>query len=158
MVKRTGKAEDSDPTQTEFKIPSPKEHLFQVVDVFDNSYESNKFNLDINTVLAKCEVVGGEEEGRSLLCRLDIDFGGKGFWFTRLFLKAIGEPCRGEFEIDTENWIGKQFFATVVHNPDKKTGKVYANISEFNFEKMIQQPETKVERTKKTDEEIAWDD
>ena len=160
MVKRSGKAPDTEPEGSgNFKLPSEKEHLFQVVDVYDETYESNKFNLDRDTVIAKLEVVGGEEEGLSLLNRCVIDFDGKGFWATRLFLKAIGEPCRDEFEIDTENWIGRQFYATVVHNKGKNE-KTYANIKEYNFEKLVDQhyisptPDPEVNKEK----EIAWDD
>lgn len=156
MVKRSGTAPDTEPEAGSFEIPSEKEHLFQVVDVYDNTYESNKFNLDADTVIARCEVVGGDEEGRSLLNRCNIDFNGKGFWATRLFLKAIAEPCRGDFSIDTENWIGKQFYATVAHEPHK--GKTYANINEFNFEKMVEQVDTKPDTAKDVDKDIAWDE
>lgn len=150
MIKRTANAPDTEPDQqTEFKIPSEKEHLFQVVDYFDNSYEGNKFNLDLDTVIAKLEVVGGEEEGLTMLNRCSLDDSWKGFFATRLFLKSIGEPYKGQgFEIDPDKWIGKQFYATVKHAESK--GKTYANIGEYNFEKQVEQ-------TKKKPEDVEWD-
>lgn len=132
MVKRSVSMQDNDPEQSKFEIPSQKEHLFQVVDIFtDNDEIGDKLGLDNNTLSCKCEVVGGSEEGRGLLVRVSLDPTWKGFFFTRLFLKAIGEPCRGEVEIDSDRWIGRQFFATVKHD---ETGK-YANIDEYNFDK-----------------------
>ena len=156
MVHRQGKAPETEPEESSFESPSEKEHLLQIVDVFDVSFKENKFNLDDDTVIAKCEVVGGEEEGRTLLNRCTIEFDGKGFWATRLFLKAISEPCRGEFAIDTENWIGKQFYATVIHN-NGKNGKKYANIKEYNFDKVVEEVDTKPDKVKPVDEEVEWD-
>lgn len=155
MVQRTIIAPDTEPEQSSFQMPSEDvEHLLQVVDVFDMDYEQNKFNLDMNTVFAKCEVVGGDEEGRSLLNRLSLDATWKGFFATRLFLKAIGEPHKGEILIDTDKWIGKQFYATVVHNKSKD-GRTFANIDQYNLEKVIEEVgEKKVE----SPEDIAWDE
>ncbi len=148
---------NTEPEQATFDIPSAKEHLFQVVDVFDSDFEGNKFNLDNDTVIAKCEVVGGVEEGRSLLQRLNLNPEWKGFFATRLFLKSIGEEYKGEFEIDVTNWIGKQFYATVVHNKSKDGSKVYANIKEYNFDKIIEQVHIP-KATTVASTEIAWDD
>lgn len=160
MVKRNANAPDQEPEQASFEMPSEKEHLLQVVDIFDQNTDANKFDLDANTVLAKCEVVGGEEEGRSLLNRMSLDDGWKGFFATRLFLKAIGEPYKGkDFPIDTDNWVGRQFYATIVHNESK--GKKYANIKEFNFEKMVDNSgaPTKVQEQAETNpDNIAWDE
>jgi hypothetical protein len=135
MVKRTASGSEQEPEQKEFLVPSEREHLFQVIDVIDlDSDETGKMNLDPDTVVVKCEVVGGDEAGRTLLQRLSLDDKWKGFFATRLFLKAIGEQYKGEqFPIDTDNWQAKQFYATVVHN-----GK-YANIKEYNFDKKIEQ-------------------
>lgn len=131
MVKRSYRnIPDTEPEQKSFDRPSEKEHLFQAVDVF--TYEDTigqKINLDENTVSVKCEVVGGDEEGRTLLNRLRLDMEHGGFFATRLFLKAIGEPYKGDIDIDTDQWIGKQFYATVVHSGD------YANIREYNYER-----------------------
>ena len=153
MVKRTYNLPDSEPEQKAFDLPSEKEHLFQVTDVFEMANNPFKDGLDSDTVCAKCEVVGGEEEGRTLLQRMTLDEKGKGFWATRLFLKAIGEPYKGAgLEIDSDKFQGRQFYASVVHN-----GK-YANISEYNFDKKIEQvykPPVNPGNAK-TAEEIAW--
>jgi len=158
MVKRSVKGNNQEPEQMAFEMPSEKEHLLQVVDVFDCKTDGNKFNLDTNTVLAKLEVVGGDEEGRSLLNRMNLDPDWKGFFATRLFLKAIGEPYKGEaFDIDTDYWIGRQFYATVIHNESK--GKVYANIGEYNFDKMVDNSGAPTkEQEQNIPTEIAWDD
>lgn len=152
MVKRTASSPDSEPDQKVFVLPSEKEHLFQVVDFIDSD------NPDI--ILTKLEVVGGEEEGRSLIQRVSLDDGWKGFFATRLFLKAIGEPYHGkDFPIDTDNWPGRQFYAIVIHNESK--GKTYANIKEYNFEKMVDnsnvKKSVKSNEKVKSAEEIEWD-
>lgn len=135
MVKRTyTKDYNEEPEQQAFEKPSEREHLFQVTDIYttdDNPFEKG---LPQDIVSVKCEVVGGDEEGRTILQRLNLDENGKGFWATRIFLKAIGEPYKGNgLEIDTDKWAGRQFYATIVHNGQ------YANIGEFNFDKKIEQ-------------------
>ena len=143
MVKRTASAQD-EPDVNDYPKPSEKEHLFQVVDVL----EDIDSNPDI--VHAKLEVVGGEEEGRSILNRCNLDDQGKGFFATRFLLKAIGEEYKGDtFPIDTENWIGKQFYATVKHNDG------YANIDQFNFDKKVEQADISSDTA--TGTEVAWD-
>lgn len=155
MVKRSVNAGNNEPEQMQYELPTAKEHLFQVVDVFDSSYEGNKFNLDDNTVIAKMEVVGGEEEGRTLLQRLSLDDSWKGFFATRLFLKAVGEPYKYAIDIDTDRWIGRQTYALVVHAQSK--GKTYANIWEFNFDKVVEQYKKPVGEVNKLDD-IAWNE
>lgn len=140
MVKRTySKNHQEEPDQAAFEKPSEREHLFQVTDVISMNDEMGvKLGLDDNTVCAKLEVMGGEEEGRTLLQRLSLDEDWKGFFATRLFLKAIGEEYKGAgLELDSDRWLGRQVYATVVHNTSK--GKTYANISEYNFDKKIEQ-------------------
>lgn len=131
MVKRNYNMPDDEPDQATFELPSEKEHMFQVVAVFTDEDEmGQKLGLDENTVTAKCEVVGGKEEGRTLLIRLSLDMEWRGFFATRLFLKAIGEPYKGpKVDIDTDMWQAKQFYATVIHN-----GK-YANIDSYSTDK-----------------------
>jgi len=150
MVQRTGNSNDEEPEQRKYELPSEKEHLFQVTDVIED------IDPDPDIVHVKCEVCGGDEEGRTLLCRLSLDDNFKGFFATRLFLKAISEPYKGkEFAIDTEEWSGRQFYATVIHN-----GK-YANIEEYNFDKIVQQKSIAggEDGKKPTKEEaIAWDE
>ncbi len=134
MARRTANSNDEEPEQTSFQKPSEKEHLLQVTDVYELGDCPEKLNItDPDIVLAKLEVVGGEEEGRTMLHRMNINDTGKGFWATRLFLKAIGSAYKGlNFLVDTEEWPGKQFYATVKHNDG------YANIDEFNFEKLVE--------------------
>lgn len=141
MVKRNYSMPNEEPDQTVFEKPSEKEHLFQVVDVFDTDNHPQGFDVPDNIVFVKLEVVGGEEEGRALLHRLTLDIKHKGFFATRLFLKALGQEYKGDVVIDTDNWVGYELYATVIHN-----GK-YANISDYNFDK---KPANKAEK--------GWDD
>lgn len=152
MVKRTYNLEDNEPEQSSFTKPSEREHLFQVVEVYDESNAPGKMVLDRNTVCAKLEVCGGDEEGRTLLNRMNLDESWKGFYFTRLFLKAIGKPYKGQLEIDTDKWVGRQFYATVVH----KDG--YANIGEYNFVKKIEQSYQAPVGQVKDPSQIAWEE
>ena len=168
MVRRSYDMPDNEPEQMKFEMPSEKEHLLQIVEIFTNQDAGNKFRLDDNTVIAKCEVCGGDEEGRTLLQRCSLDQDWKGFFATRLLLKAIGQDYKGKgLEIDTDFWIGCQFYATVVHNVNN--GKTYANISEYNFEKLVEQvarPKSEVKKDMTPEERekaikdnvIAWDD
>ncbi len=139
MVKRSYNLSEEEPNgEKQFAKPSEREHLFQVVDIYTCTDEmGQKLGLDMDTVSVKCEVLGGDEAGLSLLVRCTLDEKAKGFFATRLFLKVVGEPYKGEgLEIDTDRWVGRQFYGTVTHN-----GK-YANISEYNFEKMVEQKST----------------
>jgi hypothetical protein len=150
-MKITVKMPESEPEQKQFKIPSEKEHLFQVSDIFTYQDETGaRLGLDPYTVSVKCEVVGGEEEGRTLLNRISLNPEWKGFFATRLFLKALGFQYKGEIEIDTDDFQGCQFYATVVHT-EVNNGKVYANIGEYNFRKIV---ENKAPLNSK--EEIEW--
>ena len=157
MVKRQTNCSQEEPEQKKFELPSEKEHLLQVVEVFDNDDNTHPaFNLDDNTVMIKLEVCGGEEEGRTLLCRVSLDSEWKGFFATRLFLKAIGEAYKGVIEIDTDRWIGRQMFAEVVHT--KVGEKTYANISEYNFDKKPEQPIIPENNPVVTGGDVAWDE
>jgi hypothetical protein len=129
MVKRTMNMDGNEPEQKKFESPSEGEHLMQVVDVYDSTNAPGKMVLDENTVCVKLEVAIGDELGRTILQRLSLDPTWKGFFATRLFLKAIGEEYKGNIEIDSDRWIGRQAYVNVVHN-----GK-YANVSDYNFEK-----------------------
>lgn len=138
-------APNEEPEESKFSLPSEKEHLLQIVDFWPDAE-------DTNIIVTRIEVVGGSEEGRSILHRVNLDDQAKGFYYTRLFLKAIGENYKGSFKINEEAWSGKQFYATVVHDSSK--GKTYANINEYNFEKKIEQfdqPKKEVAA-----EDVAW--
>lgn len=152
-MKRNYSIDNTEPEESNFKIPSEKEHLLQVIDV--NPLRLPDGTEDDNIQIVKLEVVGGEEEGVSLLNRIRLDQSEKAFYFTRLFLKAIGEPYKGEFELDIDHWIGRQFYATVKHT--KVKDKTYANIDQYNFDKKVEQ----VFHVKNPDnvtkpEEIQW--
>jgi hypothetical protein len=111
-------------------------HLFQIVDCWDIDNQHPKIALDENTVLVKLEVKGGEEEGRTMLHRVSLDDKWTGFFRTQIFLKCIGEPYKGEdFPIMSENWHGREFYATVEHTTSEKTGKTYPNILDFDEDK-----------------------
>lgn len=160
MVQRNAKSNNEEPEQKTFEMPSEKEHLFQVVDVYDQANPSEHFSIDDpDIVFVKVEVSGGDEEGRTILIRLSLDDEWKGFFATRLFLKSIAEQYKGEeFPIDTDNWIGRQMYATIVHN-ESANGKTYANIGEYNFEKMVEQADPVPPAADPTpEEEKAWDD
>ncbi len=156
MVKRKFSGRDEEPENSSFGMPSQKEHLFQVSSVFTSKNNPFSKGLDENTVVVKCEVASGDEKGRTLLNRLTIDDQAKGFFATRLFLKAIGMPYKGDdIELDTDLWQGLMFYATVVYD-----GK-YANIEKYNFEKRITQgpPIINKEDTRTVKSEIvAWDE
>ncbi len=150
-MKRNYNTDENEPEQKKFDRPSEKEHLFQVTDVIDYTSEiGQKLGLDDNTVSVKVEVVGGDEEGRTMLIRLALDDKHKGFFFTRMFLKATGQDYKGKIEIDTDLWCGLQFYASVKHNGD------YANIKEYNFDKKIEQPR-KAGIDPIEPKDIAWD-
>ena len=127
MVKRIVKMGDGEPEQKKFESPSAGEHLMQVVDVFDMSNAPGKMVLDENTVCVKLEVAIGDELGSTMLQRLSLDPTWKGFFATRLFLKAIGEEYKGDIDIDTDRWIGRQAYVNVVHKGQ------YANVGFWGF-------------------------
>lgn len=129
MVRRTVNAGDSEPDQKKFESPSAGEHLMQVVDVYDSTNAPGKMVLDEMTVCVKLEVAIGDELGRTMLNRLSLDPTYKGFFATRMFLKAIGQDYKGNIEIDTDEWIGKQAYVNVVQNGQ------YTNVDGYNFEK-----------------------
>lgn len=133
MVKRTYTTDDNEPTESQFKLPSPTEHLFQVVDVNPAITPSGE---DENIQVVKLEIIGGEDNGSSILLRVNLNENEKSFYFSRLFLKAIGESYKGVIEIDTDRWVGRQFYATIKHTESK--GKTYANIYQYNFDKKIE--------------------
>ena len=153
MIKRTANAEN-EPEESKFPMPSEgKEHLFQVSDIYDQNNHPEGFDItDPDTAIAKVEVVGGDEEGRGMLIQCTLDDSLKKFYYTRMFLKAIGCQYKGSnFPIDSDDWQGRQFYATVVHT-EGKNGKTFANVLEYNFDKVVEQGSTP-----KPKDEIAWD-
>lgn len=158
MVTRNYNTDDKEPEASNFKIPSEKEHLLQVTDVNPLITPSGE---DENIQIVKLEVVGGEEEGLTLLNRVNLNQDWKGFGFTRLFLKAIGQPYKGQFEVSTDHWSGRQFYATVKHSTSKDGTKTYANINEYNFSKLVEQYKAPVNSNPdgtKEPKDIVWDE
>ena len=154
-MNRTYHTDDTEPEQQNFKIPSEKEHLLQVTDVNPLVTPSGE---DDNIQIVNLEVVGGDEAGLTLLNRCNLKQDEKAFYFTRLFLKAIGEPYKGSFEISTDYWCGRQFYATVKHTKSKDGTKTYANINEYNFDKKVEQVyQAPNPGGVKSPEEIAWE-
>lgn len=145
---RHARAPDTEPEESKFPKPSEKEHLFHVREVSEDQEKPGIF-------VVECEVVGTEESGRSLLHRVNTDDSVKGFYYCRQFLKAIGEPYKGEFLIDESRWVGRQFYATVVHNKSIDGKKTYANIDDYNFGKLIKND--LFDSKKSTSEEVSWD-
>lgn len=133
-MKRTYSTDDTEPTESQFKLPAEKEHLFVVVDINPAITPSGE---DDNIQIVKLEIIGGDDNGLSILNRVNLNQDDKAFYFSRLFLKAIGEPYKGQFEIETDRWIGCQFYATIKHTKSKNGTKTYANINEYNFDKKV---------------------
>jgi len=153
MVTRSYNMPEDEPFRKEFEKPSETEHLLQIVNVWTIEEPHPSINLTENEALCKLEVVGGDENGRSMLHRVSLDDEWKGFFRTRQFLKVIGEPCKGEVDIDTIRWIGRQFYATVKHE-EGSNGKVYANIAEFNDQRTVDQ----FDAPKENDNPVNWEE
>jgi hypothetical protein len=134
-MRRNYSIDDTEQTESQFKIPSEKEHCLTVTEV--NPLKTPDGTEDDNIQIVKLEIVGGDEEGLTMINRVNLDQSQKSFYFARLFLKAIGEPYKGEFFVETDRWIGRTFYARVQHTESK--GKTYANISEYNFTKVVEQ-------------------
>ncbi len=148
MVRKTATAEN-EPEESNYEHPSEGEHLFQVVDILEN------ISTDPDIVHAKLEVVGGGEEGRSILNRCCLDDSSKAFYFTRMFLKVLGCEYKGtDFPIDSDEWIGRQAYGRVEHD-----GK-YANVVEWNFDKIVEKAVSELQKDTghKEPEEVAWDE
>lgn len=153
-MKRNYTTDDQEPTESNFKLPTEGEKLFQVIDINPAVTPSGN---DENIQVVKLEIIGGDDNGLSILNRVNLNPDEKAFYFARLFLKVIGEPYKGQFEINTDNWQARQFYATVKHTDSK--GKKYANISEYNFTKVVEQPfKVKNPDNVTTPEDIAWND
>ena len=139
MKKRIDCTND-EPENVKFELPSEKEHFLCVCDVFTSEDEmGQKLGLDENTISVKCEVGVGDELGRTLLHRLTLDPSNRGFFATRLFLKAINLEYKGSIEINTDDFQNRRFYAKIIHNQGAN-GKTYANIEFFNFDKPLDQP------------------
>ncbi len=158
-MRKSIKTESTEPEQKKFLKPSEGEHLFQVVNVWDEEFPHETINCPEDKVIVKLEVANGEELGRTMLVFISLDPEWKGFFTTRLFLKAIQEPYKDEIVIDTDNWIGRMFYANVKHTDDGK----YANIDSYSEKIYQNNVSTSVSNDLKQDEvvspeDIAWDE
>lgn len=147
-------ADENEPEQSNFKIPSEGEKLLQITDFWEDKNDS-----DVQVV--KMEVIGTEDEGLTLLQRININDKLKSFFYARLFLKAIGVPYKGSFEIEPENWVGRQMYAVIKHS--QSNGKTYANIAEYNFKKPVEQYKAPVGEATETKpitdpKDIVWEE
>jgi hypothetical protein len=147
MVKRNMNCSDEEPQNKTFELPSVGLHSFRVVDVKENEN-------DPNLVLVKLEVCDGAEMGRSILHRVNLDTEFKGFFFTRLFLKALAEPYKGSFDVDSDMWLGKTFSATIKHSLSADKTKTYANLDKFEFDI----PATVGTPFAEQPKEVAWEE
>lgn len=157
-MKRKFNMPQEEPTESNFKIPSEREHLMQVVDCNSLVTPSGE---DEDIQIVKLEIVGGEEEGLTLLNRCNLNQDEKAFYFTRMFLKALGLNYKGQVEIDTDDFIGRQFYATIKHTKSKDGTKTYANIDQYNFDKPVEQykPPVNINPSGITDpKDIQWQD
>lgn len=156
-MKRTYDFSDDEPGEYKNDLPSERNHQLQVVEVFTYEDEiGQKLNLDENTISVKCEVAEGDETGRSLLHRLTLDENNRGFFATRLFLKAINMPHKGKgITIDSDMWIGEHFSAFIVHNTGKNK-KIFANIDTYNLDGSYDPSKIPDPKPIK-EEEIEWD-
>lgn len=138
-------------------------YKFQITDTKYAKYKNNKFKADgdINEdiIVVTCEVIANEaypeKTGQTILYRVNMT--GDFLWLTKLFLKCIEEPYHdGDMEIDTDAWIGRQFWGEVSHTKSKD-GTDYANIKKIIYkdEKKPVTPIVNPENVKNADE-ILW--
>ena len=141
MGKREISTDDTEPAQSNFKMPSEGEHLFQVIEKMENMSGEEYVTL-------KFEVAdkSSDELGVSMLHRVSFNSEWKGFFMTRLFLKVIGMPYKGTFTMDEDDWMGKCFKATIKHTKSESNGKTYANIDKFNVDDLVEQYQAPVEQ------------
>ena len=104
-----------------YKLVSVGEHKFQITDIFKE---------DDVEITIKAEVIDeGDSKGINIFYRIANDQNSDYFWLTKLFLKCISEPHNGDVVIDTEAFIGRQFYGEVKHSADGK----YANIKKLIY-------------------------
>lgn len=104
-----------------FEKPSEGDHDFIIEDAEVKPSKAG----DSENLVIKASVVGGEEDGRSLLQFFSLKQ--EALWNVKLFLEALaGEELDG-INIDESDLVGQTFRATVRHSPDGK----YANIAAY---------------------------
>lgn len=73
-------------------------------------------------VSVECEIANGEWQGKKIWHGVTFmdDTSRKGAGMAIHFLKSIGEPWQGKFDIDTDNWPGKIFRAKLKVGKDNQ--------------------------------------
>lgn len=136
-----------------YKLLPEGTYKFQVTDVVEATKKlpSGAKELVPNTLTVTCEVIEPSNQGENQFLRIVTS--GDFLWLTKLFLKCIGEKYEGDVELDTDAWIGRQFWGEVKH----KDG--YANIKRMIY-KNETQPVLNVGGASQISDpkDIAWND
>jgi hypothetical protein len=72
------------------------------------------------------EIIDGEYKGKTIKNHTVTFFKDrktKGAGMALSFLKAIGEPWEGQFEVDEKRWVGKYCLVHIKHEDDKQDPK-----------------------------------
>lgn len=117
--KRTMPADD----ERTYKLVSEGEKKFQITDIYKE---------DETEITVKAEVISDVDRGETMFHRVSNDPSNKFFWLTKLFLKCVGCAYEGDVTIDTDEFIGRQFWGEVKHSKGND-GKTYANIRKLIF-------------------------
>lgn len=84
-----------------------------------------------NKVTVDYEVYEGEWKGTPVKFHTVVFFRdptSKGAGFSKMALKALGEPFEGPITVNPKNWIGKVVTGTVEHELNPKDNKMYARV------------------------------
>lgn len=105
--------------EKEFSVAPEGDYLLKIVKASDQKKGINGGMEDRVTkngdpyVNVECEIVDGEFEGNKVFHNVTfmLDKTKKGAGIAVHFLKTIGEPWEGDFEVEPERWIDNQFRA-----------------------------------------------
>ena len=89
------------------------------------------------------EIIDGPHKGKTLKNHNVTFFktrSAKGAGFALDFLKSIGEPWQGQFEVDEKRWINKYVMAHVVHKPGSDGKGLFVNVAWVNEYKAEHDP------------------
>lgn len=105
---------DGIPEQTDFPVLPDGNYMFEIIEVED-SYTKENHDFMAKIVL-RC-IEEGDYEGNKVFDNIIIPErtspAHKIIGRTKRFLHAIDEPYQGDFEYDTDNWIGKTVEAKI---------------------------------------------
>lgn len=142
-----------DESTGEFEKLPEGEYKFQITNWTTERKDGSTLETKVGDPMVQitCEVVdNGKYDGRKVWHNVILYRPNspsiKGMWSTRVFLKCIGEPHEGDIEVDPDNWIPRQFKATIKHNGD------YTNIDQFIYEE-----ESEAKKATGHDD-IAWEE